>query len=261
MSGKIGIVLGGGGGKGAYQVGVWKALSSLGLCGWIQGVSGASVGALNGAMFCAGDLDRAIAAWGGIREGMILTRKGAAYDGWFSNAGLQEMIRLYVDLSAVRNSETVFYAVASRVKKPEMITHMFPRFATARYFNVRDFDEAAIHDILLASAAIPLVFPSIRIDGNVYVDGGLKDNNPILPLCRDGFRSVIVVSLDAHFTVPAQQFPGVRFLNLSLNESSELKSFEDTFDFTARGAESRMRLGFEACIAIGDKIIDFVRKS
>ena len=60
---KLGLVLAGGGGKGAYEIGVWQALRDLGLEQSVAAVSGTSVGALNAALFAAGDLDRARAVW------------------------------------------------------------------------------------------------------------------------------------------------------------------------------------------------------
>lgn len=60
---KIGLVLAGGGGKGAYQIGVWQALRDLGLEQSVAAVSGTSVGALNAALFATGDLERARAVW------------------------------------------------------------------------------------------------------------------------------------------------------------------------------------------------------
>ena len=60
---KLGLVLAGGGGKGAYEIGVWQALRDLGLEPSVSAVSGTSVGALNAALFAAGDLTRARAVW------------------------------------------------------------------------------------------------------------------------------------------------------------------------------------------------------
>ena len=60
---KLGLVLAGGGGKGAYEVGVWQALRELGLETSVAAVSGTSVGALNAALFAAGDLERARSVW------------------------------------------------------------------------------------------------------------------------------------------------------------------------------------------------------
>ena len=58
MSKKIGLVLSGGGAKGAYQLGVWQALLDLGIAPLISGVSGTSVGAINGYY-----LPKAISKW------------------------------------------------------------------------------------------------------------------------------------------------------------------------------------------------------
>ena len=60
---KLGLVLAGGGGKGAYEIGVWQALRDLGLEPLVAAVSGTSVGALNAALFAAGDLAQAQAVW------------------------------------------------------------------------------------------------------------------------------------------------------------------------------------------------------
>jgi predicted acylesterase/phospholipase RssA len=49
---KLGLVLSGGGAKGAYQLGVWKAVEELDLSRMVRAVSGSSVGSLNGFMFC-----------------------------------------------------------------------------------------------------------------------------------------------------------------------------------------------------------------
>ena len=59
--GKLAIVLAGGGSRGAYQIGVWKALRELGID--YQIVTGASVGALNGAIMVQKDFDLALEMW------------------------------------------------------------------------------------------------------------------------------------------------------------------------------------------------------
>ena len=288
MESKIGVVFGGGGGKGAYQIGVWKALNEFGLCGLIKGVSGASAGALNGAMFCAGDLDMAVSAWRGISERAILTRDicqnyrgGVIRDGWFSNRGLKEMIKRYADLTAVRNSKTVFYAAASRVREPAIFYNYLKKYSseknilhkaisaffitklslvtTARYFKVNGYDERTIEDIILASSAIPLVFPDITIEGSVYVDGGLKDNVPVLPLYNDGFRRILVANLDAGYRIPAAKFPGAEFFELTLNEGDRLRTMAGTFDFTAKHAEARMERGYNDCLAAAESVLEFFK--
>lgn len=69
---KLGLVLAGGGGKGAYEIGVWQALRDLGLEQSVAAVSGTSVGALNAALFAAGDLERARTVWRALSPGHII---------------------------------------------------------------------------------------------------------------------------------------------------------------------------------------------
>ena len=65
---RYGIVFSGGGGKGAYQIGVWKYLHEMGIDRKITGVSGASVGALNSLLFVQGDYEKARDVWLNIQQ-------------------------------------------------------------------------------------------------------------------------------------------------------------------------------------------------
>ena len=58
---EYGLVLDGGGARGAYQIGAWKALSEAGVK--VNAVAGTSVGALNGALICMGDVNKAEEIW------------------------------------------------------------------------------------------------------------------------------------------------------------------------------------------------------
>ena len=67
---EYGLVLEGGGAKGAYQIGAWKALREAGIL--IKGVAGSSVGALNGALICMDDLDTAEYIWENISYSKVM---------------------------------------------------------------------------------------------------------------------------------------------------------------------------------------------
>ena len=71
----IGLVFAGGGGKGAYEIGVWKYLHEIGLDQYIRVVSGTSVGALNAALVVGSSYEVAEKLWMNIREDKILTPK------------------------------------------------------------------------------------------------------------------------------------------------------------------------------------------
>ena len=72
MSGKktkTALVLSGGGSRGAYEAGVWQALTDLGIS--IDIVTGSSVGAINGAMICQGSLEDTVNLWREIETHMV----------------------------------------------------------------------------------------------------------------------------------------------------------------------------------------------
>lgn len=71
----IGLVFAGGGGKGAYEIGVWKYLHEIGLDRYVRCVSGTSVGALNAALFVGSTYERAENLWLNIREYKILASR------------------------------------------------------------------------------------------------------------------------------------------------------------------------------------------
>ncbi|MDM8126719.1 patatin-like phospholipase family protein [Mediterraneibacter glycyrrhizinilyticus] len=71
----IGLVFAGGGGKGAYEIGVWKYLHEIGLDQYVRSVSGTSVGALNAALFVGSSYEIAEDLWLNIEPEKILSPK------------------------------------------------------------------------------------------------------------------------------------------------------------------------------------------
>jgi predicted acylesterase/phospholipase RssA len=69
---KLGLTFAGGGGKGAYEIGVWKALKEYGIDKNITAVSGTSVGGLNGALFAIGDIEQGLKVWESMSPDKIL---------------------------------------------------------------------------------------------------------------------------------------------------------------------------------------------
>ena len=68
---EYGLVMEGGGAKGAYQIGAWKAMREAGVK--IKGIAGTSVGALNGALICMDDLTNAEKVWENISYSSIMS--------------------------------------------------------------------------------------------------------------------------------------------------------------------------------------------
>ena len=186
------LVLSGGGGRGAYQAGVWAWLQEL---GWKPDlVSGSSVGAINGAAIASGMSGEGLKElWYSIDGKQVLRRrrwqnfvhwvKGlfGSVQGFaplFDTSPLRELLTEKLDMAAVRASETELVVTAVRILD-----------AAVRYFDGRGIGVEHI----MASSAIPVLFPWEEIDGAAYWDGGLAVNTPLLPAIERRAREVVVV--------------------------------------------------------------------
>lgn len=266
----IGLVFAGGGAKGSYQIGVWKALKGMGIDKYIGAVSGTSIGALNGAMFCTGDYDQAYNAWMHVREDSVLIKNHgnrtnkSPYESWFSNAGINHFIDSYVNFKKIPDGLEC-YVTASRIVRPGIynimkncsqkdilgkiisvflipLLHLQTKAVT---FLINDYQPTEINDILLASSAIPLVFPDISIHGRTYVDGGINDNIPIRPLYEKGYRKIIVVTLEEEIKINMAGYDKVKAVHLNINEPNPFANFIETFDFAQAGIQARMEKGYQ----------------
>ena len=186
-------MLSGGGNLGSIQVGMLRALAERGIVPDV--VLGCSVGALNGAGFAADPTAAGVARleqhWrettshtlmpsSRIPSAVQLLRKGASLH---SNEGLRSGLEaLLGEGSRIEDLELPFQCVAADVED-----------AVERWFDEGDLVEA-----ILASAALPAVYPPVMIDGRRYIDGGVIDNVPITRAVELGCRTIYVLHVGPH---------------------------------------------------------------
>ena len=203
---EYGIVLEGGGARGAYQVGVWRALKEAGVK--IRGISGTSVGALNGVMICMDDLEGAERIWESMSYSRVLNIDEKLIAGLknlgtrsldFSDVAaemkkivsgrglditpLKVLIREMADEERVRRSPRDFFATSFCVTDRKEVN-----------FDVKKVPRGMIGDVLLASSYFP-GFRNEKIDGKTYMDGGSVNNVPINVLADRGYKDIIVVRI------------------------------------------------------------------
>lgn len=102
-----GVVLDGGGTRGAYQVGAWKALMECGIK--IDAITGTSIGSINGAFFAAGCYDKAVELWETMDYSRIFGTELTDFSKILKDRGidvspLKELIDTEIDEQAVRMS-------------------------------------------------------------------------------------------------------------------------------------------------------------
>lgn len=203
------IALEGGGAKGAYEVGVWKALEEAGIK--YNAVAGTSVGALNGAMMTMGDLNGAIKAWLEIHLTDIVDVNRSSADkmlrlfaGEAELSDIQELLPQVVDIvknrgldvSPLRRWVSSLADTAAIKSSPVtlFVTTVGLSDKKGMTVKVNDLPEDEICDMLLASAYHPS-FRLEKLGGKYYADGGFFDSLPIYPLVEQGYKDIIAVCL------------------------------------------------------------------
>ncbi len=204
--GQIVLVLQGGGALGAYQVGVYQALHEAGIePDWVIGTS---IGAINASLIAGNDpanrmtrlaefwsrvqhgpfhqalssipfLGALAANWSTVTGGIpsffepnprafagMHVPLGSDAAGYYSTAPLAATLTELVDFDRINRHATRLTVGAANVRTSEM-----------RYFDSRDTALDLRH--VMASGALPPAFPAIRIDDDLYWDGGILSNTPV----------------------------------------------------------------------------------
>lgn len=255
---RLGLVIAGGGGKGAYFIGVWRALREYGIENNITDISGTSVGALNAVLFAQGNYEIAESIWLNISTedilkfdikkilagiaGMSISKALVSsilpilIQGYgnsiFSREGLLNIIEDNVDLNYISASEKSIYAA----------TYDIVSFQS-EYFKINNEDKDNIKKILLASSALPVIFEPQEVNGSYYYDGGLKDNVPLKPLYDNGVRNFIVVHLSRDSLIERESFKDSNIIEIIPNESQG-NLITGTLDFSKEGSQKRIQQGY-----------------
>ena len=229
----IGMVLAGGGGKGAYEVGVWLALqdmiNELGLK--IDAFAGASVGALNAALFACNSPQEIDDIWAEVTPKRILANKSVEdylemVTDFCVNANMSKKIITYGSMGFARLiapftslliqslSNGLFSrsglerliekaGIEQKIDKKHVFASYLPRKLSG-LIKYGTLNKSNCKDLLLASSAIPFAFSPHYIDGERCIDGGWfwgGDNLPIKPLVnptdkrRKKYKKLIVIHL------------------------------------------------------------------
>jgi NTE family protein len=208
------LVLQGGGALGAYHAGVYHALHEYGIDpDWIIGTS---IGAINASLIAGNSresrleslnefwtrmahrppfgvpnrtgLPDAITYWQTLLRGIPDFFKpnpgaflgthvplGVENAGFYSTAPLEKTLLELVDFSLVNKCKPRLTVGAAHVRTSQM-----------KYFDSRDGEIGVRH--IMASGALPPAFPAVRIDGDLYWDGGILSNTPIEAVFDDNPR-------------------------------------------------------------------------
>ncbi|HZJ99929.1 MAG TPA: patatin-like phospholipase family protein, partial [Tissierellaceae bacterium] len=234
-----GLVLEGGGARGSYQAGVYKAIKEMGI--EIGGVAGSSIGALNGAMIIQGDYEEFYNLWSDVSYSMLFNIEKAEVDkmrnltlsredikligdkakqiishGGIDITPIKKIIDKYIDEDKIRSTNKDFGIVTVNVSE----------FKPIEIF-LEDIPKGHLKNYLLASAYLPF-FKSERLDGDIYLDGGFYDNLPFKMLFEKGYKDLILVRTHAPGITRKIELRGTNSIVISPSEDIGRTYFYDS---------------------------------
>jgi NTE family protein len=243
----IGLVLSGGGARGAYEVGVlaWIAEHQPDVLASIRVLTGSSVGAVNATYLAShGVTPEAVEGlaeiWRGLRMADVMDasygrllrvlgagtrrlfgRRPSPVTGVFSVDGLRRIVEDDVDWPGLHrrleSGELDALAVAATdigTGRTHLFVHHSPELPQPRWPHDRSM---VGHTVVmepahvLASTSLPLLFSPVRVGDHWYTDGGIRQNTPLSPALRLGASRLLVISLggpDQSVERPGT-FPGI----------------------------------------------------
>ncbi len=201
-----GIALEGGGTKGAYQVGVYRAMLECNIK--IDGATGTSIGSFNAAMIINNDykaledfwLNENLSDLLGFIEDTNFEKKNVFDEikeaiipvlSIIKNEGIdvepfRKHLKLFIDEEKIRNSNKDFGLATYKVKDSKPL-----------YIFKEDMPEGTLVDYIIASCYLPVFKPIKLDDESYYLDGGFHDVSPSNMLEEKGYKKIYVIGLKA----------------------------------------------------------------
>jgi len=269
LPGQVVLVLQGGGALGSYQVGVYQALQEAGIePDWIIGTS---IGAINAALIAGNEpqarlprlrefwkrmeqspvwdfrgafpgFNERLSYWSAVTHGIpgffrpnALAHAGdsfplgAEHAGYYSTVPLQRTLTELVDFDLINRGRPRLTVGAAHVRSSQM-----------RYFDSRDGVIDVRH--VMASGALPPAFPAVRIDGELYWDGGILSNTPTDVLNRQ--KDVQYSSRIASHIVRQQQAHRLRHIinQLAARLPESERNSPEVRELAGYGCQTRMHV-------------------
>ncbi len=270
---KIGLVLAGGGAKGAYQSGAVKYFAEIDFTPQI--IAGTSIGALNGAILAANApfkhaTDRLWELWTELGQADIIRSQLGRYllqalasikltddpslfdptplEVFLENAVNPQQLRAGIELwvavfPSAHNSPLVYLQDRGQIVSTLANVVNSHQEKSADYIHVQSAKtDPEIYQILLASAAIPMAFAPRKVEGTHYVDGWLGDNVPRKALAQRGCTHAIVIHLENGELWSRHDFPNQTIIEVRPQE--DIGGLKTLLDFSPARIKLLQKRGY-----------------
>lgn len=257
---KLGLVLEGGGVKGAYQIGALMAVRELLV--EFDGVVGTSIGAINGAIYLEGGYSKLFDVWNEIQTNTVFdlsdeetaALKGLDLKPAILRVMLEKKLGTFKMLeSSYEKSQKFFETIVNE----EDIRASGKDYGLVT-FNISDMqpvekmmdeiDEGKLVDYIIASATFP-IFPPKIIDDKKYIDGGVYDNMPINLLVKNGYDKMLVIRTNVESKQPKRKVEG----NPDLFFIAHKEDLGPAMAFSSSRIHAYMQTGYDDAKELMDK--------
>ena len=250
-----GLALEGGGARGSYQIGAYKALVESGFR--FSSIVGTSIGAINAAVICSGGLELLEGIWKEIDSSIfeinpqmcdeiihgnkqikrdvtldILKNRGISLN------KLKNILNKYVDEEKVRNNNIKFGLVITKLKGMKSLE-----------YTIDDIPKGKLIDYLIASSSLPIFKIEKNIDEHIYLDGGFRNVLPLTLLENMGCKNIIGIRLKKFGIIRKTKNKDTKVF---LIEPS--KSTGSTLFFNQDTIDENIKLGYNDAKKMIDKI-------
>lgn len=250
-----GLALEGGGARGSYQVGAYKALVEANF--QFKAIVGTSIGSINAALICSGGLELLERFWREIDSTIfeiepqvcneiirgnkkikrevaldILKKRGLCL------TKLRNTLTKYIDEEKVRNNKIKFGLVITKLKGIKSLE-----------YTIDDIPKGKLIDYLIASSSLPIFKIEKNIDGNFYLDGAFKNVLPLTLLETLKCNNIIGIRLKKFGIIRRTKNKSTK---VSLINPS--RSTGTTLFFNQKTVEDNIKLGYSDAKKMIDKI-------
>ncbi|MDD3123829.1 MAG: patatin-like phospholipase family protein [Candidatus Izemoplasmatales bacterium] len=254
---KIGLCLSGGGARGAYQIGAIKALQDAGILEHISHFSGTSIGAANASLIASSGIDKAKEVWFSIPQNALKTtmpfKKRFSFEylksldqGIFETSFLEEVLVNAINFEQLKTKKVfVTLSDGGQYNKGvfDLITSTFDHYikkdSKVIYIPLHEIQEKDVIKSVLASCAIPVVFPSVKSEEKKYYDGGVFDNIPVAPLIEVGCDVIIIIHLNKTYFFATEKYENTAFI-----EIKSKTSLGSIFSFSNENSKRLFDMGY-----------------
>ncbi|WP_105615464.1 patatin-like phospholipase family protein [Vallitalea okinawensis] len=204
---RIGLVLSGGGGKGAYQIGAWKAFEEFKIN--FNAISGTSIGAVNGLLMSSVDVNKATNIWLNFEEkigidsatlisDLTLNDYNSIYTTFMDPSFCEQLVKYKGKVNETLIDEGInkLLNTANKCENLYVCSTQVKKSPSGEFFNIMKLDKENAKKAILSSTSIPIIFSAVNIGNHNYYDGGITNNVPFQPIIQSDCDLIIAILLD-----------------------------------------------------------------